>query len=224
MVAGGARVAGRDGDGLLVARTVTEAGHTRRELYTYVDGRRQTVHGEDGRIVESYTYTPDGRPGGITDTMRRIAADLNESGTPTTLMEHLELARWQKLVWNVPYNGLSVVLNATTDRIMADPHGRKLSEALMLEVVEGAGARGLPIDRAVVEDMLSRTERMTPYRTSMMIDHDRGKPMEVEAIFGAPLREAKEAGASTPMLEMVYELLKFMDGSNRAAGGQGLPG
>ncbi len=170
------------------------------------------IHHLDYGEIRLGRYTPDGRPGGITDTMRRIAADLNESGTPTTLMEHLELARWQKLVWNVPFNGLSVILDATTDRIMADAHGRRLAEALMLEVVEGAGACGLPIDRADVDDMLDRTVRMTPYRTSMMIDHDRGQPMEVEAIFGAPLRAAREAGAATPKLEMVYELLKFLDG------------
>ena len=51
--------------------------------------------------------------------MENIANDLRAAAIEISLCEDLLLARWQKLVWNIPYNGLSVVLDATTDRLMS---------------------------------------------------------------------------------------------------------
>jgi 2-dehydropantoate 2-reductase len=133
--------------------------------------------------------------GGITERMRRLAADFEQAGIPVTLAADLAAARWHKLVWNIPYNGLSVLLNATTTELMASPWLRQLVEDLMHEVVAGAAAGGGHIEESFVQKMLVDTARMKPYRTSMKIDHDSGRPMEVEAIFGNPLRAAEAAGA-----------------------------
>jgi len=163
-------------------------------------------------------FTPDGSPGGVTDAMRRIAGDFQRSGTPVKLTTHLERARWEKLVWNIPFNGLSVVLGAMTDEIIADTNTFALAEALMREVVDNARARNLPLDDHTVADMLDRTRRMTPYRTSMMIDHDLKRPMEVEAIFGAPLKAARQAGGAAPLLGMLYQQLCFINARNQRPG------
>ena len=55
--------------------------------------------------------------------------------------------------------------------------------------------------------MLSRTERMTPYLPSMKLDHDAGRPLEVEAIFGNPYRAACAAGFDPPLLGDLYRRL-----------------
>ena len=57
---------------------------------------------------------------------------------------------------------------------------------------------------------------MTPYRTSMKIDYDERWPMEMEAIFGNPLRAAERAGAKSPLVEMLYRQLKFLDERNQS--------
>ena len=147
--------------------------------------------------------------GGITDRLRAIAADFDRAGIKTHLSDDLRTARWQKLVWNIPYNGLSVVLNATTDRLMTHPHTRDLCEALMREVVADAAAGGCPIPAGHVEKMLADTLKMKPYKTSMMLDHEAGRPMEVEYIYGNPLRTAQAAGMKSPLIEMLYRQLKF---------------
>lgn len=149
--------------------------------------------------------------GGVTERMKQIAADFERAGIPVTLAEDLLSARWHKLVWNIPYNGLSVVLNANTDELMGDPATRALVEALMHEVVAGAAACGRRIEDSFVEKMLADTAKMKPYRTSMKIDFDAGRPMEVEAIYGNPLRMAQAAGAMMPRLETLYRQLKFLD-------------
>jgi 2-dehydropantoate 2-reductase len=85
----------------------------------------------------------------------------------------------------------------------------------MQEVVTGAAACGRAITPGFVQEMLDRTDRMKPYRTSMKIDFDAHRPMEIEAIFGNPLRAAQEAGCQLARLETLYRQLKFLDARNR---------
>lgn len=148
---------------------------------------------------------------GVSERLRAVAADFKRAGLPVQLAADLRVARWQKLVWNIPYNGLSVVLNANTDELMANPATRALVEALMREVVADARACGLSVSDSVVPEMLERTAKMTPYRTSMKIDFDERRPLEVEAIFGNPLRAAQAVGARSPLLDMLYQQLTFLD-------------
>ena len=151
---------------------------------------------------------------GISDRMRAIASDFQRAGIPTELNDDLRIVRWQKLVWNIPYNGLSVVLNANTAELMKNPHTRQLVERIMREVVADAQACGVSLRDGIVAKMLSYTDTMIPYRTSMKIDYDDHSPMEVEAIFGNPLRAAEKAGAESPLLQQLYCLLKFLDERN----------
>jgi 2-dehydropantoate 2-reductase len=105
------------------------------------------------------------------------------------------------------------VLNATTDLLMGQPHTRALAEGLMREVAAAAAAAdGRTIDAGFIAAQLADTAKMAPYRPSMLLDHDAGRAMEVEAIFGAPLRAAAAAGCPTPRLEMLYQQLRFLDG------------
>ena len=146
--------------------------------------------------------------------MRRIAAAFERAGIEVELSDDLILARWKKLVWNIPFNGLSVVLNANTDRLVSEPHCRELVAALMDEVVRGADAVGRRVPPDFVQRMIRDTEKMKPYRTSMKIDYDERRPMEVESIFGNPLRAAATAGTDLPRIGMLYRELKFLDAAN----------
>jgi len=157
-------------------------------------------------------YDSRHRPKGITERMRAIGGDFQAAGIRINYAEDLVLARWKKLVWNIPFNGLSVVLDATTDRIMANEHSRTLAEGLMREVAAAAGAAaGRDVPEAFIRSQLDDTAQMAPYSPSMLLDCRAGRPMEIEAIFGAPLRAAVAAGCPSPQIETMYRLLKFMD-------------
>ena len=149
-------------------------------------------------------HREDDRPAGVTPAMESIAADFERAGIPVVLEEDLVLARWKKLVWNVPYNGLCVVEQTTTDVLMADPRMRARAAALMREVVAIAAAYGRPIRPAFVERMLDDTERMAPYKPSMLLDFERRQPLELEAIYRRPLDAARAAGVRCPEIEGLY--------------------
>ncbi|BAZ48515.1 hypothetical protein NIES4103_11230 [Nostoc sp. NIES-4103] len=163
-------------------------------------------------------YTSEYSPAGITENMQLVSDDFKSAGISIELTEDLLLGRWKKLVWNIPYNGLSVILNATTDQLMADEYTYRLIAQLMYEVVLGANSMGRNIPDSFVQKMLDYTRQMKPYRTSMKIDYDECRPLEVEAIFGNPLRKAQAAGADLPQISCVYHQLKFLDVQNQRHG------
>lgn len=156
-------------------------------------------------------YRADGRPGGITPRMEAIAQDFRAAQINAACAEDLLLARWKKLVWNVPYNALSVILRTTTDRLMRDPASRALVEALMRDVVAAAAACGKHIDDAFVRKMLDDTDRMKPYKTSMMLDFEAGRPMEIDALYARPLAAAQAAGFAAHRIETLYRQLQFLE-------------
>jgi 2-dehydropantoate 2-reductase len=170
-------------------------------------------HQDFGHITVAQ-YTKDGSPSGITAHIREIADDFTKAGISVQTSPDLGTARWKKLVWNIPYSGLSVVLSATTEILNKNPHSRELVTNLMREVSAGAKACGHPIEESFVNQMLSYTDSMTSYLTSMKIDFDNKRTMEVESIFGNPLRAAQKAGVSVPLMEMLYRELKVLDEEN----------
>ncbi|NJM71649.1 MAG: putative 2-dehydropantoate 2-reductase [Scytonema sp. RU_4_4] len=154
-------------------------------------------------------------PAGITERIRQIGEDFESAGILIEFTEDLLLARWKKLVWNIPYNGLSVILNATTAELMANVHTRTLVEQIMYEIAAGAKSCTRMISDSFIQTMLDYTVKMKPYRTSMKIDYDERRPLEVEAIFGNPLRMAQVAGVNLPQITCLYQQLKFLDGKHR---------
>jgi 2-dehydropantoate 2-reductase len=173
------------------------------------------IHHIDYKAITVAEYAKGYEPCGITERMIQLTHDFKEADIPIILIEDLWLARWKKLVWNIPYNGLSVVLNATTQELMADINSRSLVEQLMREVLMGTQTSNQSIPEAFIQQMLEHTEKMIPYRTSMKIDYDEHRPMEVEAILGNPLRSAQARGIELPQISMLYQQLKFLNTQNK---------
>lgn len=177
------------------------------------------IHHLDYGSLLMGVYDSRDQPVGLSPELKAVAQDFIAAGLTVDLTEDLYLARWRKLVWNIPFNGLSVVLNATTADMMAHPNSRQLAADLMAEVLTAAkvcARAALPgsdraLDPAIMAAMLENTTKMKPYRTSMKIDFDEGRPLEVEAIFGNPLRAAQQAGTPVPRIETLYHQLKALD-------------
>ncbi len=148
-----------------------------------------------------------GRP--VQERTREVAAIFNKAGVKTDAHENLEEQRWKKLVWNVPFNGLSMAAGGvTTDVLLADEGMRLLARRLMEELVDAAAKFGHVIPRAFVDAQFERTANMRAYRPSSLIDFEEGRAVELEEIWGEPVRRAKSVGASVPRLEMLYWLIK----------------
>jgi 2-dehydropantoate 2-reductase len=133
------------------------------------------------------------------------------AGLDSTPMAELNQARWQKLVWNVPYNGLAVLLNSATTALMSNADSRALIEVIMQEVADAAGACGFPLPAGFAGKLLAATDRMPDYLPSMYHDFALQRPLELHAIYAAPLAAAAQAGCPMPRTEMLYQTLRFLE-------------
>jgi len=143
-------------------------------------------------------------------TLEQVKSDFTEAGVPTEISSDLMTARWQKLVWNIPYNGMTVVLNTTTDRLMQEASTRQLSYDLMLEVIAGARACGVEVKESFADKMMELTDSMTPYAPSMKLDFDYKRPMEIEYIYSRPVKRALSAGYDMKKVAMLEAQLRFI--------------
>lgn len=143
---------------------------------------------------------------------RDIAALLTASGIRCVALDDLRQTRWEKLVWNVPFNGLGAVMDKTTDLLIATPGGRELVKSLMNEVIQTASKLGVSLPPDIAQQKIEATKSMGSYRTSMQIDRQEGRPMEIEAILHKPLLAAQSCGVLTPYLATLYQMAAICDG------------
>ncbi|KIE41474.1 putative 2-dehydropantoate 2-reductase [Geobacter anodireducens] len=122
----------------------------------------------------------------------------------------LKRARWEKLVWNIPFNGLCALLQQPVNLLLARDASRTLVREIMHEVIAAANAQGLtvPIAPAYADSMLEFTDRMGEYKPSMQIDREEGRPLEIGAIFRTPLAYGSQRGIAMPRVEMLATLLE----------------
>lgn len=146
--------------------------------------------------------------------MEAVVNDFLDAGLRANMVEYRE-ARWKKAVWNMTFNGMSVVLNAQTDQLVANAATAELLHSQMLEIIHAAKAVGVKnISDDYAEAMLDMTRKMKPYSPSMKLDYDFHRPMEIEYLYSRPNREARRAGAPMPMMEMLEAELRFLDERN----------
>ncbi|MFH1377210.1 MAG: putative 2-dehydropantoate 2-reductase [Planctomycetota bacterium] len=160
-------------------------------------------------------FRQDSKPAGVTERMKSIGRDFETAGIKIQYADDLILTRWKKLVWNIPFNGLCAVMNATTDALIRSQPMKDLVWDIMKEVQLGAGTQDRRIDDAFLLDRMDYTLKMTPYRPSMMIDAELKRPLEIEGIFNVPLRMASEKGVDLPRIRMLMRQLAFIDEINQ---------
>ncbi len=143
--------------------------------------------------------------------MTQVVEAFRQAGITANEVEYHE-ARWKKAVWNMPFNGMTVALNAQTDQLLANPATEKLIFDQMMEVVNVAQHLGVKnVDRDFALNMMATTRVMTPYSPSMKLDYEFHRPMEIGYIYSRPIAEARKVGVEMPKLEMLEAELKFLD-------------
>ena len=157
-----------------------------------------------------------------------IASMIRHAGVPCHVTDDLARAHWEKLVWNIPFNGLGVASSAgidavrrgtldsgaqpgpclTTDQLLGNPEWATIVRELMQEIVRAGRANGLKVGDDIVETQIALTIPMGAYKASTLLDFERGQPLELESLFLEPLRQARMAGVDTPRLHALCSLLK----------------
>ena len=169
--------------------------------------------------VERYDYglvILGEREGAAQPRTREVASQFIRGAVKCKVTDNIGLERWRKLIWNIPFNGLSIVAGGIdTAAIVGDKNLRQLTLDLMEEVIAAANKCGHALPRDAWREHIKRSDAMSGYKPSTLQDWESGKPLEIEAIWGEPVRRAAAAGAQMPRTETIYELLKQLERSRR---------
>jgi 2-dehydropantoate 2-reductase len=160
-----------------------------------------------------------------------VATTFRHAGVPCSVTDNLGCAHWDKLSWNIPFNGLGVASSAgydafverapvrrtseclTTDKLLAHPQWSVVTRELMIEVIRASRALGHKLEDSLVETQIQRTLTMGAYKPSTVLDFENGLALELQTLFLEPLRQARAAGTETPRLESLCRVLSLL--SNR---------
>jgi 2-dehydropantoate 2-reductase len=148
-------------------------------------------------------------PEGASAGAEQFAGLLSAGGIEARITTDVVAARWQKAVWNAPFNPFSIVGGAlTTAQMLATPESEAFVRRAMQEVCAVAEALGKPQSPKVIEQNITGTRSMPPYKTSMALDFENGRPLELEAILGNVVRAARKTDVPIPTLESLYAVAK----------------
>jgi 2-dehydropantoate 2-reductase len=149
---------------------------------------------------------PDGE---ASERLARLHALLDRAGLKPDQTGNIRRAIWYKLWGNATINPLSALTRATCDLILADPECRAWMLEGMAELAAIGAAIGCPIGESG-EDRMAVTARLGAFKTSMLQDVEAGRPIELEALLGAPREIARRSGIETPALDRLYGVTKLM--------------
>jgi 2-dehydropantoate 2-reductase len=139
---------------------------------------------------------------GNLDNAERITQRFKAANIPATAVNDLAKAQWEKLIWNIPFNGLAVAEGGiTTDMLLTNPIIETEIRTLMQEVITASAAQGVLLDQSLIESNIERTRPMGPYQPSTMIDFIEGRELELGPIWQEPLRRGIAAGVKMPALQ-----------------------
>jgi 2-dehydropantoate 2-reductase len=156
-------------------------------------------------------------PGQEQEPVDRVHALCTAAGISTLVSPNIQRSLWEKLVFIAPFSGLSTLTRLTPAQLLGHEPTRGLYHTVMQETAAVAQAAA-----GVAPDIVERTMHYLdtagdPGDSSMAVDFQRQRRIEVEAINGAVVRHGQRLQVPTPLNQMLYNTLVIMDHYNRQA-------
>ena len=149
----------------------------------------------------------DGKP---SERIEKLVEELKSCKIEARASRDIRYTLWKKFVWNVAFNPYSVITGATVGEMLSLPESYEILRNLMLECYKVAKAYGVELKTKTMEKYLESSEDLKNYKTSMLLDFEKGKPIELEGITGALIRKAERKGIDVPYNKFVYGTVKLL--------------
>ncbi|KAI9289191.1 2-dehydropantoate 2-reductase [Umbelopsis sp. AD052] len=182
-------------------------------------GTSQTSHGNivmmgDEHLLMSQYPKDDEKS---TKSAKGFLELMTAGGVTIKQIPDINRIRWQKLIWNASFSAVCVATNLNTSQILAHEPSLTLVRHIMEDVIRAANSygHGFDAEREIAQMFKNTSAIASDYKPSMLLDSERGQPMEVEVIVGNPLRLAQKNGVSVPYLESIYSICSAINASKQ---------
>jgi 2-dehydropantoate 2-reductase len=145
----------------------------------------------------------------ISPRVQAIADVLAAADIHATPVADARVPIWDKFVYLCPFSGFTGASRLAIGHIWKFPHVREMFYAASREVAAIATAEGVTISPNRFDTLQEYMQNIPPTtRSSLLIDLEQGKRIEVEALQGAAVRRASKHSVPVPIVATLYALLK----------------
>ncbi|MBT2971155.1 MAG: hypothetical protein B6D72_06960 [gamma proteobacterium symbiont of Ctena orbiculata] len=140
--------------------------------------------------------------------LERVADRFNAASIPTTLSENIRKALWRKLLINNGVNPLTALTGLDTRSLTAHPVLTRTVYQLMEETARAAVADDVCLQTADIDEMYQLICQFDAIKTSMLVDREKGRPLELDAICGTVVKRCRKLGVVAPATALIQALLE----------------
>ncbi|KAH8107290.1 6-phosphogluconate dehydrogenase C-terminal domain-like protein [Phellopilus nigrolimitatus] len=153
-----------------------------------------------------------------------IGGIFKAGGSDITLVPEIQSHRFKKNFWNLAFASFATLSGYPVRAIFQEPavEGQVVPviRAVMREKLAVGRAMGFDetaLPSSIVEDIIASTGNIhrrldSKHKASMLLDYEKGRPLEIEAIVGEVVRNARKLNVDVPRIETLYALLLIIQG------------
>lgn len=146
---------------------------------------------------------------GSAERLARLDTVFNQAGIPSRVTTNIRLELWRKLIINNGVNPLSALTRRDTGTLLGDPGLARIVYGLMAEATAAAAADEVLLTEADCREMFELIRNFDPIKTSMLVDFEHHRPLELEEICGAVLSRSRQLQREAPYTFTIYQLLRL---------------
>jgi 2-dehydropantoate 2-reductase len=162
--------------------------------------------GTTSRIVFGEVFSPAER---VSERVGRIARAFAEAAIDAQALGDARPALWEKLTYLTPISGLTAASRLPVGGLWPLPAVQDTFRRAVEEVTRVAAAEGISLPATLPDKWAAFVGGLPPgSKSSMLVDLERGRRIEVEALQGSVVRRGRQAGVPTPIVDTLYALLK----------------
>jgi 2-dehydropantoate 2-reductase len=175
------------------------------------------AHTSKGHIIR---FGEVGQGGVQSERVSRLHEAFEAAGLTVSVPTDMRVELWDKLLFIVPFSGLTTLARAPIGEILASESLTAALADMLAESAAVAKAEGVDFGPDVVEQRLRWMRRLHPeFKSSMQRDLERGKQLEVDSQVGAVVRLGARHTIRVPVTACVNAVLELEDRRARAAAG-----
>jgi 2-dehydropantoate 2-reductase len=162
------------------------------------------------KLIEGNRFTLGEPDGTRSERIEALSHALMRAGFKAPVAKDIRTEIWVKLWGNVSFNPLSALTHATLEDICRFPPTRQLAAVMMGEAQRVAEALGVRF-KITLEQRLAGAEAVGAHKTSMLLDVEHGRALELEALVGAVVELGRITAVPTPTIEALYATTTLLD-------------
>ena len=207
-------LASLDPDGVLAACIETE-----RLIGSIVYPAAELVEPGVVKLIEGNRFTLGELDGQRTPRIEALAKSLMAAGFKAPVSRDIRSEIWVKLWGNLSFNPISALTHATLEDICRFPLTRELAARMMTEAQRVGEKLGVEF-KISLEQRISGAESVGAHKTSMLVDVEHGRALELQALVGSVVELGRITNTPTPTIEAVYAMSALLAKTLSDAGGR----